>query len=331
MNGMKITALGGGTGLSALLRGLKGYTEQITAIVTVADDGGSSGMLRQDFGILPPGDIRNCILALANVEPLMEQVMQYRFKEGSLKGQSLGNLFIAAMTDLCDGFEQAIKQMGNVLAVTGRVLPVSLNNISLSARLENGTVIQGESRIPEVQMEQNSPISEVSLYPPNARALPEALKAIAEADVIVIGPGSLYTSIMPNLLLPEISDAIRTSPAKKIYAANIMTQPGETSGYSLEDHIKAIFRHGGEGLMDAVIVNHGKPPEDLLDHYRKDGSEPIFHTNGQQSAIGIPVITGDLLDFSKGYIRHNPSKLARLVIRAASDLGIQDSAADTER
>jgi uncharacterized cofD-like protein len=322
MNGMKITAFGGGTGLSALLRGLKGYTEHISAIVTVADDGGSSGMLRQDLGILPPGDIRNCILALANVEPLMEQVLQYRFKEGSLKGQSLGNLFIAAMTDLCNGFEQAVKQMSNVLAVTGRVLPVTLSNISLCARLENGTFIHGESRIPQIQMEQNSQISEVLLLPPDARALPEALEAIAEADVIVIGPGSLYTSIIPNLLLPEISDGIRKSRAKKIYAANIMTQPGETTGYSLEDHVKAIRRHAGDGLMDAVIVNHGKPPEQLLERYRQDGSEPVYHTGGQQ-ILGIPVISGDLLDYSKEYIRHNPSKLARLVIRAASDLGFQ--------
>jgi len=318
---MKITAFGGGTGLSALLRGLKDYTEDISAVVTVADDGGSSGMIRQDFGILPPGDIRNCILALANVEPLMEQVMQYRFKEGSLKGQSLGNLLIAAMTDLCNGFEQAVKEISNVLAVTGRVLPVSLDNISLYAKLENGTVIKGESRIPGIQMEQNSPISEISLLPSDARALPEALEAIAEADGIVIGPGSLYTSILPNLLVSDVSDAIRKSRAKKVYVANIMTQPGETSGYTLADHIRAILRHGGDGLMDAVIVNGTKPPADILERYRQDGSEPVFHTGEHPEIIGIPIVSGDLLDVSREYIRHNPHKLADLVIRTISELG----------
>jgi len=313
---MKIAVLGGGTGLSALLRGLKNFTEEITAIVTVADDGGSSGMLRQDLGILPPGDIRNCIMALANVEPLMEKVMQYRFKEGSLKGQSLGNLFIAAMTDLCNGFEEAVKQMSNVLAVTGRVLPVSLANISLCARLKNGTLVRGESLIPEVQMEQNSPIDEVFIVPKDAKPLPEALDALQEADCIVMGPGSLYTSIMPHLLLPDITNAIRCSKAVKVYVSNIMTQPGETTGYSLEDHVKAIIRHGGTNLIDIIIANNQQPPEDILYRYRQDGSEPVYHCEERSSVLGIPVIAHDLLDVYRGYIRHNPLRLASLIVRA---------------
>ncbi|HHY81091.1 MAG TPA: YvcK family protein [Clostridiales bacterium] len=324
---MRIAVLGGGTGLSALLRGLKNFTEDITAIVTVADDGGSSGMLRQDLGILPPGDIRNCIMALANVEPLMEKVMQYRFKEGSLKGQSLGNLFIAAMTDLCNGFEEAVKQMSNVLAVTGRVLPVSLANISLCARLENGTLIKGESLIPKIQMEQNSPISEVFLIPRDAKPLPDALEALQEADCIVIGPGSLYTSIMPHLLLPEITQSIRSSKAVRIYVANIMTQPGETTGYTLEDHVKAIMRHGGEDLIDIIIANHQQPPEDILNRYLQDGSEPVYHSKDCPAIMGIPVLAHDLIDIYRGYIRHNPLKLADLVMRVAEN-GFPRAASD---
>lgn len=310
----RITAFGGGTGLSALLRGLKDFTEEITAVVTVADDGGGSGKIRQDFGILPPGDIRNCIVALANVEPLMEQLLQYRFTEGSLKGQCIGNLLIAAMTDLCSGFEKAVKEISSVFAVTGRVLPVTLDNVTLRARLSNGEIIDGESRIPKAQIEQNSPIDRIFVVPPDAAALPEALKAIADSDCIVIGPGSLYTSIIPNLLIPGISDAIRKSKAKKLYVANIMTQPGETAGYKLEDHIEAIIRHGGDGLIDTAVVNAGKPPEEILARYRADQSVPVEYEECSLQRYGIKLAAGDLLDYSRGYLRHNPYKLARFIM-----------------
>ena len=228
---LKVVAIGGGTGLSTLLRGLKLFARNITAVVTVADDGGSSGMLREDLGILPPGDIRNCILALADVEPVMERLLQYRFKEGSLKGQNLGNLLIAAMTDIANGFESAIREISNVLAVTGKVLPVSLEDIRLVAKLEDGTN-HGESKIPEEQIKRNSPIIEISMDKPYCNALPEVIQAIKDADVIVLGPGSLYTSIIPNIIIREVTQAINQSNAVKVYVCNIMTQPGETTGYS---------------------------------------------------------------------------------------------------
>jgi len=310
----RIAAIGGGTGLSTLLRGLKNYSENLTAIVTVADDGGGSGKIREDFGILPPGDIRNCILALANAEPVMQQVLQYRFKEGYLKGQSFGNLLIAAMTDLCGGFLLGVKQISNVLAVTGKVLPVSLDNISLCARLKNGTIVEGESRIPMVQQEEKSPIEEVFIKPANAKALPEAIDAINNAQCIVMGPGSLYTSILPNLMLEEVRNAILCSKALKIYIANVMTQPGETTGYTLKDHIDALIRHGGgEKLIDAVIVNNSVPPPSILDRYLNENSVPVLYRQENES-IGYAVIEDDLLDYSSGYIRHNPRKLAKKVV-----------------
>ncbi len=310
----RIAAIGGGTGLSTLLRGLKNYSENLTAIVTVADDGGGSGKIREDFGILPPGDIRNCILALANAEPVMQQVLQYRFKEGYLKGQSFGNLLIAAMTDLCGGFLLGVKQISNVLAVTGKVLPVSLDNISLCARLKNGTIVEGESRIPKVQQEENSPIDEVFIKPTDAKALPEAIDAINNAQCIVMGPGSLYTSILPNLMLEEIRNTVLNSKALKIYIANVMTQPGETTGYTLKDHVDALVRHGGGAkLIDAVIVNNRVPPESLLDRYLGENSVPVLYSRDSEN-IGYAVFEDDLLDYSSGYIRHNPSKLAAKVV-----------------
>ncbi len=318
--GPKVVAIGGGTGLSTLLRGLKLYTPNITAVVTVADDGGSSGMLRQDLGILPPGDIRNCILALANVEPIMERLLQYRFKEGSLKGQNLGNLLIAAMVDMADGFVNAIKEVSNVLAVTGRVLPVSLENVHLVATLEDGTVIHGESRIPEEQMEKNSPIKEVSMDNPNCRALPDVIEAIEHADVVVLGPGSLYTSIIPNILVKEVAEALRRSPALKIYVCNVMTQPGETTGYSVVDHVNAIIKHGGADIIDVVLVNRSNFPDDLLKKYKQKGAAPVDCSDLHKlREMGIKYVQADLADFSRGLIRHNPQKLAHEVIRIVEE------------
>lgn len=313
-NNYKITAIGGGTGLSTLLRGLKKYSDNITAIVTVSDDGGGSGKIREEFGILPPGDIRNCILALANAEPAMEQLLQYRFNGGYLQGQNFGNLLIAVMTDMCDGFLNGLKELSNVLAVKGKVLPVSLDNIRLKARLKNGTIVIGESKIPEVQQEENSPIEEVFLEPNCARALPEAIEAISNAECIILGPGSLYTSIIPNLLLPEISCAIRKSSARKIYIANIMTQPGESTGYNLADHVNAIEKHGGKGIIDTIIVNNQMPPAEILEKYIQENSIPVFSQDDYKK-MNYELIEGELLDYSIGLIRHNSDKLSRQVVK----------------
>ncbi|NLX69851.1 MAG: YvcK family protein [Clostridiales bacterium] len=317
---LKVVAIGGGTGLSTLLRGLKLYTRNITAVVTVADDGGSSGMLREDLGILPPGDIRNCILALADVEPIMERLLQYRFNEGTLKGQNLGNLLIAAVTDIANGFEAGIREISNVLAVTGRVLPVSLEDIHLVAKLEDGTIIHGESKIPDEQIKKKSPIVEISMDKPYCKALPEVIQAIKDADVIVFGPGSLYTSIIPNIIIKEVAQAIGESDAVKVYVCNIMTQPGETTGYSVADHVKAIIKHGGPNLIDLVLVNSTRLPYGLLAKYRLEGSSQVEHTGMEaQKELDIEFIKADLADFSKGLIRHDPQKLAKKIIEIAWD------------
>ena len=237
VKGPKIVAIGGGTGLSNMLRGLKYYTSNITAVVTVADDGGGSGELRDDLGILPPGDIRNCIMALADTEPLMENLLQYRFTEGKLKNQSFGNLFLAAMDGISNNFEEAVQKMSSVLAVTGRVMPVTLDNIVLKAKLKNGTIVEGESNIPKRVIEMNSSIEKVFLEPKNAKALKEAVEAIKEADAIILGPGSLYTSVIPNLLINDITSEIQKSDAIKLYVSNIMTQRGEIGRASCRERV----------------------------------------------------------------------------------------------
>jgi len=330
INGPQIVALGGGTGLSTLLRGLKLFTSNITAVVTVADDGGSSGMLREDLGILPPGDIRNCILALANVEPDMEKLFQYRFKEGSLRGQNMGNLLIAAMTDMAGGFEKGIRKLSNVLAVKGRVLPVSLEDIHLRAELEDGTVIEGESRIPAVQMQKKCRIRQVSLLPKDCSTLPEVLEALSGAEVIVLGPGSLYTSIIPNLLVKDVADAIRWSTAVKIYVCNIMTQPGETTGYSVEDHLEAIFQHGGDHLVDYVLLNRRKLPEDVIQKYRAEGAE-VVELSGKQSRFHVKYLFGDLADINYGLVRHDPKALAQLIMKVAAGKVTQEEVDEGEQ
>ena len=275
VKGPKIVVIGGGTGLSTMLRGLKTYTNNITAIVTVADDGGGSGVLREDLGILPPGDIRNCILALADTEPLMEELLQYRFKDGRLKNQSFGNLFLAAMDGISNNFEEAVQKMSSVLAVTGRVIPVTLDNMILKAKLKNGRIIDGESNIPKGALKYNSAIDEVFIEPKDAKAIKEALIAINEADAVILGPGSLYTSIIPNLLVREIRDALEKTKALRIYVSNIMTQPGETENYDVKDHIKAINKHAKCKVVDYVVVNIGKISSDLEEKYRKDNSNIV--------------------------------------------------------
>lgn len=319
VKGPKIVVIGGGTGLSTMLRGLKHYTSNITAIVTVADDGGGSGDLREDLGILPPGDIRNCILALADTEPLMEELLQYRFKGGRLENQSFGNLFLAAMDGISSNFEEAVQKMSSVLAVTGKVLPVTLDNVILKAQLKNGAIVSGESKIPEGVEENNSPIDRVFLDPPDARALREAVEAIKEADAIVLGPGSLYTSVIPNLLVEDISTALRRTKAVKIYVSNIMTQPGETDNFGVKEHLKAIFRHGGEDIVDYVVVNVGKIDKALEEKYLEENSKLVTVDEEAVEKMNVKIIEGNFVKVRNGFVRHDPEKLASILIETIMD------------
>lgn len=314
VKGPKIVVIGGGTGLSTMLRGLKYYTSNITAIVTVADDGGGSGDLREDLGMLPPGDIRNCILALADTEPLMEELLQYRFPDGRLKNQSFGNLFLAAMDGVSENFEDAVQKMSSVLAVTGKVVPVTLEDMKLIARLENGNVVEGESQIPEEAIKQNSRIKQLMIEPKDAKPLRDALKAIEEADAIVLGPGSLYTSVIPNLLVKDISDYIRKSDAIKIYISNIMTQPGETHGFKASDHIKILKKYGGRGIVNYVIANRGDIPVDVKEKYLKDGSQLVDLDSKELKSLGVEVIEASLAKIEKGYVKHDSEYLAEVLV-----------------
>lgn len=316
--GPRIVVLGGGTGLSVLLRGLKKYTSNITAIVTVADDGGGSGVLREELGMLPPGDIRNCILALADTEPTMEKVLRYRFQEGSLKGQSFGNLFIAAMNDIYGDFNKAIKEMGNVLAVKGKVLPMTIENIKLIAELEDGTVVEGESEIPEKNRELGGRIKRIYIDHENPEPLEESLVEIRNADCIVLGPGSLYTSVIPNLLVRGIVSEIKDSRASKVYIGNIMTQPGETDGYSLYDHIESIVDHSSSGIIDYVVANIGEIPEEMMKKYSEDGSEQVRISRDDEKRIkkdGIVLIKDNLIESDKESIRHDSVTLSQLIAK----------------
>lgn len=314
IRGPRIVAIGGGTGLSTMLRGIKGYTLNITAIVTVADDGGGSGVLRETLGMLPPGDIRNCLVALAHTEPVMEELMQYRFKEGDLKGQSFGNLFIAAMNGISTNFEEAIKKMSDVLAVKGKVYPVTLEDVNLYARLSDGRVIRGESKIPEECIKDKLKIEEIFLEPQNPKPLEDALFAIENADCIIMGPGSLYTSVIPNLLINEVSEKIRVSKALKIYISNIMTQPGETDEYKLSDHLKTIENHCGGGVIDFIIANNGSIPEKNFEKYKNDGQDMV-EIDIANIPSGVEVIQEDLVYIKDNLLRHDTYKLADTIMK----------------
>lgn len=319
LKGPKIVVIGGGTGLSTMLRGLKNYTSNITAIVTVGDDGGGSGVLREDLGILPPGDIRNCILALARTEPLMEELLQYRFKDGRLKNQNFGNLFLAAMDGISDNFEDAVQKMSSVLAVKGKVLPVTLEDMVLEAELENGNKVRGESIIGEEVIEQDSRIKKLKIFPEDAKALDDAISAIEDADAIVLGPGSLYTSILPNLLVKDITRSIKKSKALKLYICNIMTQPGETQKFSVSDHIKVIFDHCGRDIIDCVIANKESIHPDLRDKYYAEGSDIVNLDIEELEKLGVDVVKDDLTETQKTYVRHNAQKLAKIIIETVME------------
>lgn len=307
--GPRVTALGGGTGLPVVLRGLKEYTSNLTAVVTVADDGGSSGRLRGDLGVLPPGDIRNCMVALADTEPLMEELFQHRFETGELKGHSFGNLFLAAMERTAGDFVTALRESSRVLAVRGTVLPATLDRVNLWAELATGVRIEGESNIGK----SSDPIVRVGMEPSDATPLAETIQAIKDADMVVLGPGSLYTSIIPNLLVTPIGEALKNSRAVRVYVANLMTQPGETTHFSFEDHLDALERHVGSGLVDVVLVNNQMIDALALEKYRQEGAEPVFAPDGG-SRPGLTVVSEPLIAVD-GVIRHDPQKLALALLR----------------
>ena len=309
--GAKVVAIGGGTGLSMLLRGVKKYTSNITAIVTVGDDGGSSGRLRNEMGILPPGDIRNCIAALGDDEDLITELFQYRFKMGEgLEGHSFGNLFLTALCAITGNMVKAIKESANVLNIRGVVLPATLDDMKLGAEFEDGRVVHGESSIPEA----NGQIKQLFTEPSNCTALPEAIEAIGEADLIILGPGSLYTSVIPNLLVNGIVEAIVKAKAKKIYVCNIMTQPGETTDYTVASHVNALLKHAkGKKIIDAVLVNNSLP-ENISDGYAKSGSIPVRLDMENINPIGIEVVSQKLIQENKqGLVRHSSNRVARAI------------------
>ncbi len=315
--GSKIVALGGGTGLANFLRGIKQHTSNVTAVVTVADDGGSSGKLRDELGMPPPGDIRNCLVALADTEPLMEDLFQYRFSsEGHLVGHSFGNLFIASMNEVLGDFKVAVKESSKVLAVKGEVLPSTNQNVRLGATFADNTQKVGESIIPL----QNKKITEVFLEPEDCQATPEALQAIEEAEIIVVGPGSLYTSLLPNLLVDDLLKAILESSALKVYICNIMTQPGETVDYTASQHLEAIYRHTQEEFFDWIVVNRQEAAEGLIRRYQAEGAFPVKVDKERLKELGVKIKEEDLLLQPKdSYLRHDPQKLAEVVLDLLSD------------
>ena len=314
--GPKIVAIGGGTGLSTMLKGIKKITNNITAVVTVGDDGGSSGKLREELGVLPPGDIRSCIAALADDEDLVAKLFQYRFKDcAGLSGHSFGNLFLTAMCSITGDMVRAVKESSKVLSIRGRVLPSTLDDMRLVAEMDDGSIVKGESNIPE----SGKRIKRLFSEPSNCKALEDVIWAIHDADLIILGPGSLYTSVIPNLLIKDIAKAVNDSKAKKIYVCNIMTQPGETDGFSVSDHIKTLIKHAKfDKIMDAVLVNNDLPIE-LLAPYKDAGSEPVVVDKDEINRMGIEIVQKNLIedkryeDGHSSFVRHSPSRLARVI------------------
>ena len=326
---LRIVSIGGGNGLATLLRGLKRYARasqgglEVTGIVTVTDDGGSSGRLRRDFDVLPPGDIRNCMVALSQDETLLAKLFNYRFASGrGLKGHSFGNLFLTAMTHLTGDFAQAVKLSAEVLAVAGRIYPSTASNVSLEATLADGQIVAGESRIGR----SKQPIERIQLVPRRVKPLKEALAAIAEADIITLGPGSLFTSIIPNLLVEGIPRAIANSAATKIYFANLMTQPGETQGFSASQHLAAILNHCGRhrrGLIDVCVVNGGTLGSGAVRAYGAKAAKPVAVDLRQLESLGVHVISEDLVRMSgqrqQNKIRHDSSAIGAIAVDLAQD------------
>lgn len=307
----KIVCIGGGTGLSTMLRGLKKYCDNITAIVTVADNGGHSGIIRKEQNVLPPGDIRNCLLALAETEPMLESLFQHRFKEGSLKGLNLGNLFLVGLSEIFDSFPKAVEKAHDVLRVKGQVLPVTIEDVQLKALYDDGSEVIGESEIVAANKSHKKHIKRMTLIPEAPPVYKNVIKCIDEADIILLGPGSLYTSIVPNLLVEGVCDAIQNASGQVVYISNIMTQPGETDDFSLIDHVDVIEEYIGEGVIDKIVVNNGSTIKEVLDHYMEDGAQLVFPKNGDERVVSEPLL---VLDTDTGYLRHNADKLAQTIL-----------------
>lgn len=318
----QVVAMGGGTGLSTLLRGLKRYIARsaqdaprmpiadLAAVVTVTDDGGSSGRLRREYRILPPGDIRNCMVALSPDEMLLSRLFQYRFPSGrGLRGHSFGNLFLTALANVTGDFTEAVRLSGDVLAIRGRIFPSTAQNVTLEAEMEDGAVVAGETQI----VQAGKRIRRVRLVPRHVRSVPEVLAAIRRADLILVGPGSLYTSVIPNLLVSGVVESMRRSPAVRVYIANLMTQPGETIGYSVADHIRAIYEHAHYRLFDWVVINRTPVSPRLLRRYRAEGAEPVPADAAELQRMGLRCVFDYLLE-EDGVVRHNPERLARLIL-----------------
>lgn len=312
----KVVTIGGGTGLSVLLRGLKTYPLDITAIVTVADDGGSSGILRNELAIPPPGDVRNVLAALSDAEPLVESLLQYRFQNGNgLIGHSLGNLLLAAITSIKGDFVSGIRELSRVLNVGGTVLPAANQSIVLNARMTDGTIVEGESKITEM----NKVIDRVYLTPQPVVPPPESLAAIADADLIVIGPGSLYTSILPNLLVPDLYEALSQSQAKKVYICNVMTQRGETNRFTAADHVQALLDHNELPFINTILVNHQTIPEAILSRYALEGAEPVHYDEERLKSFGFDVISDNIIQYDQSVIRHDEKKVSDILYALLSE------------
>ena len=311
----RIVTIGGGTGLSTLLKGIKNYSSEITALVTMADDGGGSGVLRRSFGMLPPGDVRNCLLALSDIEPEMNTLLSHRFEKGELKGQSFGNLFLLAMNEIYGSFEEAVKMASSILRVKGTVMPITVNDVNIEATYDDKSKAFGESILPAEAIKDNKKIKRVELCPKDVEPLDGVITAINKADIILIGPGSLYTSIIPNLLVKGVTEAIISSPAKKIYVQNVMTQHGETDEMSVKDHVEAIFEHSDK-IFDSIIINNKVLSEDLKKKYQEEYQEQIFLTDDDKKFLeeeAIDYIEGDCLD-GGDYARHDSEKLSNMII-----------------
>ncbi len=318
--GVNIVAIGGGTGLSSLLRALKelvkdGTIEDLTAVVTVADSGGSTGRLRKDYNIPAPGDIRNCIAALAESEELLKELFQYRFTEGELKGHAFGNLFLTALTKITGNFLDAVRYSCRVLNTLGEILPSTVENVHLVAEFENGEVVKGEDLIPEYAKRSGSRIKNIGLEPSNPKAPIDAVEAILNADFILVGPGSFYTSIIPNFLIPDIREAYKESKAKKVFVVNAMTQPGETDGFSAFDHVKKFTEVAKVGYPDYAVVNTRMPYYKLLKRYLAEGQEPVVPDVSEFAKHNVRVIAEDLIGESENFVKHSPEKLSEVLKR----------------
>jgi uncharacterized cofD-like protein len=319
--GPRVAVIGGGTGLSVLLRGLKKRYARLTAIVTVADDGGNSGVLREDLGMLPPGDVRSCLLALADEENAMREILKYRFRDGRLAGQSMGNLMIAALNDIYGNFEEAVSRMSDILRVKGRVIPITGAAVRLCAELENGNLVFGESQIPQVVLSEYSPVKRVFLWPSDSTASAAARHAVLTADAVLIGPGSLFTSIVPNFLSRGLREALAESRSAKIYVCNVMTQPGETDGFGVAEHVERLAEYAGAGLIEHVIANSRALDAAALEPYISDGARQILPSERDAEYLrqrGIGLISGDFIEIKNGYIRHDSMRIADAIAEFTS-------------